>query len=183
MDISELFSTRERGRILRKLLYSSRMGSFRKTALETKVSPSQVHKYLKILKKRNIVSEDGKLCESALVKSLRLTENLVFLENMGLVQLLRSKLSGIKGVGIYGSWGNGTNNEKSDVDVWVLIDKQPGDLAVGKIRRSLEEKLGKTVDLTILTPERLAHIRGKNPAFYSSIFHSLKLWGDDIWSA
>ncbi len=181
MNISELLSTPEKERVLRRLLYHSTETSLRKTARDAGVSAGQVHNYFSILKKRKLLA-GRKLADSALVKVLRLTENVAYLESLDVVSLLRSKLFGVKGVGLYGSWGNGTNNEKSDVDVWVLIAKQPGDLAVGKARRSLEEKLGKTVDLTILTPERLARIRAKNPAFYSSIFNSLKLWGDDIWS-
>ena len=181
MDVSELFSTLQRERIMKRLLYASSAASFRKTALETKVSPSQVHKYLTILKKHKLV-EGSKLRDSALVRALRLTENLVFLENANVLGLVRSKLSGVRGVGLYGSWANGTNNEKSDIDLWVLVEKQPIDLAVGKARRFLEEKLGKTVDLTILTPERLKVLKAKNPAFYSSLFNSVKLCGDEIWS-
>lgn len=181
MNISELLSTPEKERVLRTLLYRSSGVSLRKTARDARVSPGHCHSYFAILKKRKLLA-GRKLNDSALVKALRLTENVSQLENFDVVGLIRSKLSGVKGIGLYGSWAKGTNDEKSDVDVWVLIDKQPSDLTAGKTRRLIEEKLGKMVDLTILTPERLARIRAKNPAFYASIFNSLKLWGDDIWS-
>ena len=181
MDISELFSTPEKERVLRRLLYASGESGLRQTARLARVSPGQVHKYFSILRKRKLL-EGRKLADSALVKALRLTENVAYLEKLGVVGLIRSKLSGVKGIGLYGSWSKGTNGENADVDLWVVVQKEPSDLTVAKTRRVLEEELSKKVELTILTPERTAKLRVSNPAFYSSLFNSIKLFGEEIWS-
>ncbi len=181
MNISELLSTPEKERVLRKLLYNSSEASLRKIARDADVSPGQVHKYFSILKKRKLVN-GKKMVDSALVKALRLTENVAFLENTGVVTLVRSKLAGVRGIGLYGSWAKGDNDEKADVDLWVLVEKESSDLAAGKMRRSLEQKLQTKVDLTILTSQKVNELKVKNPAFYSALFNSIKLWGGDLWS-
>lgn len=181
MNISELLSTPEKERVLRRLLYSSSEASLRQTARQAGVSAGQVHKYLSILRKRKLAT-GKKLNDAPLVKVLRLTENVAQLENIDAVGLVRSKLAGVEGIGLYGSWAKGTNDEKSDVDLWVVVKKEPSDLAVAKTRRLLEEMSDQKVDLTILTPARLAKLKVSNPVFYSSLFNSLKLWGGEIWS-
>ena len=182
MHVGELLSTPERQRILRRILYSPTGASLRKLASEADVSPSQVHKYFSILKKGNLMTRAAKLKDSALLRTLRLLENLAFLADAKVAGAVLSSLSGVEGIGLYGSWSKGTNDEKADIDFWVLVGREPKDLELGKLRRELQEKTGKTIDLTVLTFKKFGDLKVRNPTFYYALLNSLTLWGNDLWS-
>jgi len=179
MNMNELYSTPERERILRYLLYGQREKTMREVAKETNVSPAQVHKYLGILEKAGI-AKGGKLLEVPLVHSLRLTQNLKRLKKANLTGLIRKKIPGVVGLGVFGSWANGTNMEGSDVDIWVKVEKEPEMLLSTQTRKELENKLGTGVDLIWLDEGRTKGHMEKNPPFYFSIYYSIVLWGKRI---
>ncbi len=182
MNAWEFLSTPEKERVLRRLLYSSSKESIRGIARDAGVSPGQVHKYLSILQK-NKLAGGGVVTGHPIVVGLRLLENLIFLENHGVVaSIIRSQLPHVRGVGLYGSWARGTNDEKADIDLWVLTEKMPSDLTVGKLRRTLQEKTGKSMDLIVLTSEKLKNLKARNQTFYYALVNSLKLWGTELWS-
>ncbi len=177
MNMNELYSTPERERILRHLLYSQGEKTMREIAKEAKVSPAQVHKYLGILEKAGIAKGTA-LLENPKVHAIRLAQNLERLERANLVGLLRKKIQGIRGVGIFGSWANGTNQKDSDIDVWVRVEKEPDVLKAAEARKELEKKLGAGVDLVFLDEKRLKGHMEKNPVFYFSLHYSIVLWGE-----
>lgn len=179
MNISELISTPERERILRQLLYSTETASLYQIAKKANVSPSQVHKYLAIWKKHRLL-EGRKTKDKPLVRALRLSENILFLRNSKLVKQIRELLLGVEGIGLFGSWAKGTNDENADIDIWILVEKEIDDLTIGKMRRTIENKLKRKIDLTVLTTEKLKTTKEKNPTFYFSLYHSIKLWGKRI---
>ena len=180
MNIYEVLSTPERERILQLLLYLSKPASLYEIAKKANVSPSQVHKYVAILTELGLV-KDKLLTDDAIVRSLRLMENIHFIQDMGLVAQIRKTIKGVKGIGIYGSWANGTNDENADIDIWIITDFMIDDLSMGRTRRELENKLKRKVDIAIIPPGKLKELKDKNPTFYFSLYHSIKLWGEEIW--
>ncbi len=180
MNISELLSTPERERVLQRLLYTSSQSSLYKIAREAKVSPSQVHKCISIWKKYGLIKGTVPK-DQALIRALRLSENIHFLLDKKLLEQIQLALPNVIGIGLYGSWAKGTNNENADIDIWIFLDKGVDDLQIGRIRRLLEKKLKKKVDLTVLTVERLKELKDKNPNFYYSLYHSIRLFGDAVW--
>ena len=179
MNMNKVYSTPERERILRYLLYNQGEKTMREIAKEAKVSPAQVHKYLRILEKAG-VAKGTVLLENPNVHAIRLAQNLEGLEKAGLVGMLRKKIPGVRGVGIFGSWARGTNLEKSDIDVWVRVGKEPEVLKAAEVRKELEKKLGAGVDLVFLDEKRLKGHMEKNPVFYFSLHYSIVLWGKGV---
>ncbi len=179
MNMNELHSTPERERILKALLTRQGRRTMREIAKEADVSPAQVHKYLRILEKGGVV-KGNELLEVPLVHSLRLSQNLLRLEEAKAVEILRKRMPGIKGIGIFGSWSRGTNLQKSDLDIWVKVDRMPALEKTAEARRELGEKLGAEIDLTLLDKEKIKANMEKNPPFYFSLFYSILLWGEGV---
>ena len=151
----------------------------RQIAEELSVSPSQVHKYLVILRKAGIV-KDMALQDSPLVRSLRLMQNIIRLNNASVVKFMKRQIPELKGVGIFGSWTDGSNLGSSDLDIWIKVNKEPDILVIAETRRGLEKRIGATIDLVVLDEKRIKTHLEKNPPFYFSLFHSKVLWGETI---
>jgi predicted nucleotidyltransferase len=180
MKIYRLLSTDERERILGYVLeHPSERINMNKLARELKLSVGQIHKYVTILREYKIVMDD-RLQEIPLTCALRLLWNLKRIKEAKVVGILRRGLPNIIGIGIYGSWASGTNSEGADLDLWVNTEKEPDDISIAKVRRELETRMQLPVDLTITTPDRLAHFRKKSDAFYFSLYHGIVLWGDRL---
>lgn len=180
MKMQTLFSTDERERILFYLLgHPSQEINLSSLARLLKVSVGQVHKYIAIMKKLGLM-KGGRLCDTAAVRALRVILNLDIIEKKNVVKLIRAELPEVKGIGVYGSWANGTNNEAADLDLWLKTAKQFKDVDVAMLRRLLEKKLGASIDLTIVTPERMEHFREKSDSFYFALFNSILLWGENL---
>ena len=94
------------------------------------------------------------------------------------VEVLRKLVPGVKGVGVFGSWAQGTNQKDSDIDVWVRVEKEPEVLKAAEARKALEKRLGAGVDLVFLDKKRLKGHMEKNPVFYFSLHCSIVLWGE-----
>lgn len=180
MNISTILSTEDRVKILEYLLFHQigKVG-IRRVASEVKLSPALIHKYVNILEKEGIAT-DGTLAETPNVRALRLLFNLKRIEDAKITHIARAKLNDIEGIGVYGSWSDGTNNEKSDLDLWLKIRDEPSDSELSKLRNELEAKIGVPVDVTIATPERLKHFREKSDSFFYSLHHGKVLWGKSL---
>jgi predicted nucleotidyltransferase len=74
----------------------------------------------------------------------------IFLKTQGAVGVLRSSLSGVKGIAaafLYGSFASGTEKERSDIDLMVIGDVSPDKIV--KLLRRPEEKLGREINATV----------------------------------
>ena len=177
--MTKLYSTPEREKILVFLLYNPKPKiTMRQIAKKLSISHSQVHKYITMLKKMRIV-KDMELIETPFVRSLRLTQNIIRLEKVKVAKILRKRVKDITGIGIFGSWANGSNTSTSDVDIWIKVRKEPELITIAEARRELE-KIGAGVDFTILTEEKIRGHMERNPPFYFSLVHSMVLWGEGI---
>lgn len=179
MKIYPLLSTKEREKILGYLLYHQENINMNKLARKLNLSVGQIHKYVSILRKEGLVVND-ELKETPFTCALRLLWNLKRIQEAGVVGMLRNCFPELEGLGLYGSWASGTNLEGADLDIWVKMKKEPGDLEIVKARKEIEPKIGVPVDITIATPERLEHFREKSDAFYFSLYNGIILWGEGL---
>jgi predicted nucleotidyltransferase len=180
MHFSEIFSTKERIKILGYLLeHPSKKINMNKLARKLKLSPGQIHKYITILRKEKIVIKDC-INESSYTHSLRLLWNLKRIQKSSLEKILQRSFSKLKGYGIFGSWANGTNTEEADLDIWLKMDKEPDDLQIANARREIQKKIGVAVDLVVATPIKLKHFKDKSETFYFSLYHGKVLWGENL---
>jgi predicted nucleotidyltransferase len=132
-----------------------------------------------LFKKEGIV-ENGKVkSNEAIVKALKILFNVNMLYTTSSI----SKIAEIKpaAAGLYGSWANGSNDEESDVDIWIRIKKRPREDSIALLSNELGKKLGRSVHILLLTDEKLAILKAKDQVFYHSLaFGSIILLGDQI---
>ncbi len=84
----------------------------------------------------------------------------------------------LKGIGIFGSYARGSFNEESDIDVWVYLNRKLSQMELAKLRKELERKFGREVDLVVIDGKKFEEMkRRKSPLFYE-ILNSIVLWGD-----
>jgi predicted nucleotidyltransferase len=85
------------------------------------------------------------------------------------------------GAGVYGSWSNGSNHEDSDLDVWIKTRKHPGERKVAAVSNDIRRTLGRNVQMSVLTPERIGRLKKEDPIFYYSlVFGSMTLYGEAV---
>jgi predicted nucleotidyltransferase len=180
MDISRLLSTSERLKILAYVLsHPSEEIVPDRIARKVGVSRSQAHKYVAIMRGEGLVR--GKQLEQGPVPdSLRLLMNTRRISEARLTDALRRRFPKATGIGVFGSWANGTNEEGSDLDVWLKMPAEPPDLEVARAKKETGEKLGAPLDMFIATPARLSRLREKSDAFYFSLYNGKLLWGEGL---
>jgi predicted nucleotidyltransferase len=89
-----------------------------------------------------------------------------------------------EGIGIYGSWAEGTNIDESDIDLWILASRYPGDTESGNLRAAITGALGTEVHLLFLTREKLEALKTGDEPFYRSLMRTaLLLRGTDLGHA
>lgn len=101
--------------------------------------------------------------KSSAFKYMKTAYNLAWLEEKGIVDFLKEKLTGLSSLVLYGSYAKGENDDKSDVDLLAIS-------ASSKKRDiSLLDLLGKETSLTIFTPAEWKEQAKKNKAFYIDV--------------
>lgn len=176
MNINQLFSTRERIKILNRVIYKTGNLNVNKVAKNVELSKGLVSKYFKHLTREGILEKKD---DSFLVQSGVNTRAVKILLNLNLFDTdLFNKYGFIKGAGIYGSYVKGTNNEDSDIDLWVVTE-ETSEEALAKITGELKN-FGDVRPL-YLTKDKLELLRKEDPTFYHSlVFGSITIHGDDI---
>ncbi len=141
MNLQELFSTKERELIINYLLDNPNVEiNMYQIAKKLKISRSQVHKYVSILRRENIV-KGKKFLNMPLINSLRLTRNLNKINEFNIVKILQKYFPRAEGIGIYGSWAKGTNDESADLDFWIKMQNLQKILKLQKRAARLSKKL------------------------------------------
>ncbi len=161
----ELFKTEERVQILRYVMFSSDF-TVSEVSRTTGVNKGLVSRYLRYLEKQGLVRKDGRRyspLDGALPRAVKLLLNL---ENLDLSSL---SLGAAKGLGLYGSWAKGTNDQDSDLDVWIKAEVLPSENDLARLQRDLSLQTRSEVDLLVLTPEKLERIKRDDPPFYNSL--------------
>lgn len=97
------------------------------------------------------------------------------LKTEGIAGALRNalaKVSGIRLAFIYGSFAEGRENAKSDIDVFIVGKPEEGEVA--RAVREAEAKLGREVSVSVYPESEL--IRKKESGFISSVLRGEKIW-------
>jgi predicted nucleotidyltransferase len=177
MNIEGLFSTKERIKILNRVIYKSDYISVNKIARDIKLSNGLVSKYLNLISKEGIIKRvDGKF----VVKNSIQTKTVKILLNLNAFDAdFFKKYRFVKGSGLYGSFAKGTNTEESDIDLWLFIEKtKESDLA--SMTTELRRHFGNVKPL-YLTKEKIQLLKKEDMAFYHSLtYGSIIIYGDGI---
>jgi len=176
--LHKLLSTRERIKILSVILYKRGNISITNVSREAKVSKGLVSSFFKILLKEKILKRNGRkfiLNDTLRVKALKILFNLSIID-----ENLFKKFHFVRGVGIYGSFLRGENDEKSDIDIWILIDGGTKQEELARLSKELKRKYGNVSPL-YLTENKLKTLKEKDKVFYYSlVFGSINIYGEKI---
>src|SRR3989338_10248841 len=163
MNIEKILSTKERIKILEGIIYKTEPIQVNKTSKTLKISKGLISKYFTILRKEGIMKKSNEkiiLTMNLETRALKILLNLSKFDKS-----LFKKYKFVKSAGIYGSFAKGTNNEDSDIDLWLLIEKtKEEDLAM--LGSELREKKFNIKPL-YLTKEKLSLIKKSDQVFYN----------------
>ena len=100
--------------------------------------------------------------------------------NVVRIDTRRLNKRGIQGIGIYGSWAEGTNTVDSDADIWLKVKEYPSQECLAVLSAELRKMLGCEIRLLVLTPSKTREVT-KDSVFFSNLRNnSILLWGEDI---
>lgn len=177
MNISKVFSTEERVRILEYIIFSEDAISAVNVAKDLKLSKALISKFFDILAKEGILKRS---------KSKVLVLDNVYARAVKILLILNSfnprlfeKYKFVKGVGLYGSCAKGKNVKGSDIDLWIKI-KKAKEVELAKLTSELERRYEEIKPL-FLTEEKVKVLKDKDPVFYHSLlFGSIIVYGEEI---
>jgi len=173
--LPELFSSKKRIQILEYALYQDNI-RVTKVSEELSLSKGFVSEFLFILHKNKILHKDKAYHPT----NNPLTRTIKILLNINKIDITKIKKPFIKGIGLYGSWANGTNTVDSDLDIWFKTNKYPDEKELAHLSKILREMTHTNVQLLVLTPQKTEQIKKDTPFFSSLYYSSILLWGEPI---
>lgn len=167
--LTYLFKTTDRISLLRYALYNPPF-TVQQAANATGVSKALVSRYLARLVKEELLTKKKRTYQwenTAFSRAVKILLNISYLEP------IISLPTWAKGIGIYGSWAEGTNTVESDLDVWIYVDTIPAELDVATLRRMVEKKSGVEVQLLILTDQKFDQLQVDDIPFAQSLLRTM----------
>jgi len=177
-NLHKLMSTKERVKILEHVLNGSSLNT-NYISKEAGVNKGLVSRYFTLLVSFGILGKKGRFYtlnqKSPIYRSVKIMFNIIKLSKI--LPFDRR----IVGIGVYGSYAKGTNNESSDIDIWIKSNSPLKEEDVAKFEYEMTKKLGARLNVTVLYPEKAERLRKEDKEFYYSIVSgSILLWGEGL---
>ena len=176
MELSRIFSSRERIKILKNIIFREGEFGVNEIAKEVKLSKGLVSKYFDILVKEKILGKKKRkyyVKSNVPVKSLKILLNLTKIDPK-----IFKKYKFVKAAGIYGSCVKGTNSESSDVDLWIKVSNL-NQKSILKLTSELKKKV-ENIKILVLDDEKLERLKKEDSLFYYSLyFGSVLIFGEE----
>jgi predicted nucleotidyltransferase len=177
VNIEGVLSTSQRVGTLRSVLLKSENFGVSEVSREVGLSKGFVSGYLRFLADSEIIERSGKgfkVVNNVKVKALKILQNL---NSIDVTVFERHPF--VEMAGLYGSWAKGNNNEKSDIDLWIIV-KETSEEELATLSSDLRNVLGPVKPL-YLTREKLRLMRSDDEIFYYSLmFGSITLYGEGL---
>jgi len=143
----------------------------REIADRLKISPGSVHKLVKKLKSKKLINQEKQKNriiiklnkDKTIIKEIKRIINFNDIINTKSYK----KLKKLGKIGIYGSFAKGTNDNKSDLDIWIQTEKK--EQKIRHLIRELEKELNTKVNIIILTKSKINSIKNNDPEFYKRL--------------
>jgi predicted nucleotidyltransferase len=172
--VENIFSTKERIKILKAVIFSGQPISVNIVAAKLKISKGLVSKYLDVLLREGITKKsNGKylIVNSPITKAAKILLSITSID----VRIFK-KFGFVEAAGLYGSCAKGENTESSDVDLWIRI-KEVSDEKIAPLTVLMNKKI-RNVKPLFLTASKLEKMKKDDELFYHSLsFGSIILYG------
>ncbi len=172
--MEKIFSTKERIKIIKAVIYSEKPISINLIAAKLKISKGLVSKYFDFLAKEGIAKKsNGKylIDDSAAAKGIKILLNI-----QAINPAIFKKYGFVEAAGLYGSCAKGENTESSDVDIWLKIN-EASDARIAPLTAEINRKI-KNAKPLFLTDKKIEKIKKDDELFYHSLaFGSIVLYG------
>jgi len=176
MNITGMFSTVERLAIVRAVIFRAGPFGVGELARKTGLSKGLVSQFLRMMKKEGLLRREKNsffVVDNVKTASVRLLLGL-----SGLDATVFRKFKFVRRAGLYGSFAKGTNNEDSDIDLWVLVDGA-SETELAGLTKALKAMDGRIRPL-YLTREKLTRLKKEEQTFYYSLFFgTINVFGDE----
>ncbi|MCK5660598.1 MAG: ArsR family transcriptional regulator [Methanosarcinales archaeon] len=175
--LTELFKTKERLRILSYIMLQKN-ATVTQVSNATSVTKGLVSRYLNYLYSVGLIT---KMEKSYTPLDCAKTRAIKLLLNLDKIKITALELDFITGIGIFGSWAQGTNTHESDLDIWLKVEGFPPEYQLARLQKDIRAMAGVEVNMIILTPDKIESIKKSDPPFYNSLQRtSVVLMGDPI---
>lgn len=175
--LTELFKTKERVRIISYIMYQKNF-TVNQVSNKTGVTKGLVSRYLKYVHGAGLFT---KIKNSYQPIDCAHTRAIKLLLNLNKINIKSPDLDWATGIGIFGSWAQGTNTYESDLDIWVKVDAYPAEYQMARLQRDIGAMVGVEVNMLVLTPEKIKSIKMADQPFYNSLLRtSIVLKGGSI---
>lgn len=173
--MEKIFSTKERIKILKAVIFSEQPISVNVIAVRLKISKGLVSKYLDVLLKEGIAKKsNGKylIVDSTITKGVKILLNIADID-----VVVFKKFDFVEAVGLYGSCAKGENVDGSDVDLWIKV-KEVSDEKLASLTAEMKKKI-RNVKPLFLTTKKIEKMKKEDELFYHSLsFGSVILYGE-----
>lgn len=177
MNLNNIFSTKERIKILNNIIYLQGPISPAGVAKELGLSKGLISKFFNILIKERVLTKP---------RNKVLIPNNVYTKAIKIMLTLNSfnpnifkRYGFVEGVGLYGSCAKGTNIKGSDIDLWIKI-KKTEEAKLAKLTNELKRRYGE-INPIFLTKEKINILKEKDRVFYYSLaWGSIIIYGEEI---
>ena len=177
-NLQKLFSTEERVRILEHVLYD---GNLNTNVISRKISVNKglISKYLSMLVSFGMVEKKAGSYKpkpnSFVCRSIKTLMNSIKLSN------IKPFDKSIIGIGVYGSYANGTNIPESDIDILIYASGQLDEGKVAEFEYRVSKKMKNPVNVLVLYPARIKKLANEDKEFFYSVASgSIVLWGEGL---
>ena len=174
--MERVFSTKERIKILKAVIFSDQLISVNVIAARLKISKGLVSKYMDVLLKEGIAKKsNGKylIVDSPITKAAKILLNITSID-AGIFK----RFDFVEAAGLYGSCAKGENTDESDVDLWIKI-KDVGDDKVASLTTLMNKKV-RNIKPLFLTTKKIEKMKKGDELFYRSLsFGSIILYGEN----
>ncbi|MFH0970100.1 MAG: nucleotidyltransferase domain-containing protein [Candidatus Diapherotrites archaeon] len=156
----------------------------RELALKAKVSPAKVTQFSKLFARDNLIQHTRELNRKKIAVNkdhplVREIISLIFIHKIIHSKSFQHLQSISQSIGVYGSVVEGTVDQKSDIDLWVLSPKKVGMIESGTLQKKMTQELEREVSLKFYKREELDKLKTKDPIFYNELVYKSKIvYGD-----
>ena len=176
MNLEKIFSTKERVKILKNIIYLENDLSVSEISKKLRLSKGLISKYFEILFRAGILKKSK---NKFYVKNNELVKGLKILFNLQKINArFFKKYKFVRAVGLYGSCVKGTNTINSDIDLWIKVENLE-EKKIIELTSELKKKI-ENIRILFIDDKKIKTIKKEDPLFYYSLFFgSIIIYGEE----